>query len=156
MAVQEQIKLDLRQSMKDGDETKKSALRMLLADIVKVEIEKHKKDTGLDDEEVLIIVSRAVKMRQDSADAFDKAGRGELKEQELAEKEVLSKYLPPQITDGELREIIQKSIDEMGVKGISELGKVIGAVMKQVQGKADGSRVRIIANDLLENSSAPR
>jgi len=153
MTIQEQITLDLKQAMKDGDDTKKSTLRMLIADITRVEIEKRKKDTGLDDEEVLGVILRAVKMRQDAADAYDKAGRGKLKEEELAEKEVLSKYLPRQITDEELREIIQKSIDEMGVESIEELGKVIGAVMKQVQGKADGSRVRIIANDLLGNSS---
>lgn len=154
MTIQEQITLDLKRAMKDGDETKKSALRMLIADITRVEIEKRKKDTGLDDEEVLSVISHAAKMRQESADAYDRAGRDELKEQELAEKEVLLKYLPPQMGDEELREIVRKSIDEMGIKDISELGKVIGAVMKQVQGKADGSRVRIIANDLLEDSPA--
>ena len=153
MKVQEQIILDLKQAMKDGAETKKTALRMLLAEITKVEIEKHKRDTGLENEEVISLIARAVKMRQDAAEAYERADRSELREEELAEKEILSKYLPPQIADEELREIIQKSIAEMGVKDISELGKVMGVVMKQVQGKADGSRVRSLAQELLGNSS---
>lgn len=153
MKLQEQIMSDLKQAMKDGEDTKKSVLRMLLAEIIKSEIEKGKRDTGLEDEEVLSLIARAVKMRQDAADAYEKGGRQELVESELEEKEILVEYLPAQMEDDELKEIVQKVITDMGVTDVAELGKVMGNVMKQVQGKADGTRVRTITQELLTNAS---
>ena len=149
MTLKEQITVDVKDAMKERDEIKKTTLRMLLSEIIRMEIEKHKKDDGLDDEEMQQVVTRAAKMRRESATSFEGAGREDLARKELAELEIISQYLPSQMSDGDLRVIVQEVIDKVGAKEPGDIGKVMGEVMGRVSGAADGSRVRTMAQDLL-------
>lgn len=149
MTLKEQITADVKDAMREGDEIKKTTLRMLLSEIIRMEIEKHKKDDGLDNEEMQQVVARAAKMRRESAVSFEGAGREDLAQKELAELEIISQYLPSQMNDTELRAIVQEVIDKVGAKGSGDIGKIMGEVMARVQGAADGSRVRTMAQDLL-------
>ena len=147
--LKEKIFSDLKDAMKQGDEIKKSTLRMLLAEITRVEIAERKKDAGLDNESLLQVVRRSVKMREEAAESYAKAGRSELAEKERKEKDVLLQYLPPQLSDEELRVIAENAIKELNVTGQEAQGKVMQYVMKEVRGRADGARARDIVAGLL-------
>ena len=149
MTLKEQITADVKDAMKEEDEIKKTTLRMLLSEIIHMEIEKHKKDDGLDDEEIQQVVARAAKMRRESAASFDGAGREDLAKKELTELEIISHYLPSQMSDEKIRAIVQEVIIETGAKELSDIGKVMGEAMKRVGGATDGTRVRTMAQDLL-------
>ena len=149
MNLKEQITADVKDAMRAGDDIKKSTLRMLLAEFVKVEIEKHKKDTGLSEEEMQHVVARAAKMRREAALSFEEAGRSDLVEKENAELEIISAYLPEQMNEEDLKNIVQEVISETGAEAPGDMGKVMGEVMKRAGGEADGTRVRTMVQDLL-------
>ena len=147
--LKEKVFSDLKDAMKQGDEIKKTTLRMLLAEITRAEIAERKKDAGLDNESLLQVVRRSVKMREEAAESYAKAGRSELAEKERKEKDVLLQYLPPQLSDEELRVIAENAIKELNSTGPEAQGKVMQYVMKEVRGRADGARARDIVAGLL-------
>ena len=149
MNLKEQIFADVKDAMKERNEIKKSTLRMLLAEIGRVEIDKQKRDTGLDEEELQQVVVRAAKMRRESAASFAAAGRDDLAKQENDELEIISTYLPEQMSDEDLRVIVREIVEKVGAKEPGDMGKVMGEVMGRVGGAADGSRVRAMVQDLL-------
>lgn len=146
MTLKETIEKDLIESMKEKDENTLSVLRMLKSAIKNKEIE-IKKD--LEDADITAAIQSQIKSRRDSVEMFEKADRQELAEKEKAEIEILQKYLPEQMSEEDIRAIIQKAISETGAAGIQDMGKVMGKIMPEVKGKADGSMVSSIVKEEL-------
>lgn len=123
-----------------------STLRMLRAALKNEEIEQRGK---LDDEAVAGVVSREVKKIKDSIDSFRKGDRGDLVEKAEKEISILGAYLPEQLDDDSIRELVRSAIGELGEVTVQDFGKVMSAVMKDAKGKADGSRVSAIVKEKL-------
>ncbi len=149
--METQIKQDLKAAQFAKDETKVSTLRMLLSELTYARVKKGVKNTDeiLEDEEVVTVVAREIKKRQESVEAFEKAGRTELAEKEKAEIEILKVYLPPQMSDEELVKIVEDAISETGAAGVADMGKVIGLVMQKVGQSATGGQVSSIVKQKL-------
>ena len=149
MALKQKILEDLKDAMKSGDSEKRDVLRLIDSAVKNVEIEKGKREEGLGDEEVIEILSRAMKQRQDSISQYEKGGRADLAEKERAEMEIISQYMPEQLGKEELRNIVKSSIEKSKATSKSDFGKVMGMVMAQVKGKTDGNTVKDILNEEL-------
>lgn len=145
MTLKEKISSDLKEAMKSGQTGRRDVLRMLDSAIKNVEIEKGKRETGLSDEEVLEVISRSVKQRNDSIRQFEEGGRGDLAEKEKEEMEILMPYLPAQLSEDEIKKVVVEIISQGG----SDIGKVMGQAMGKLKGKADGNLVRKIVQDQL-------
>lgn len=136
------IHSDLKQAQLDKDELKTNTLRLLLSEIRYAEIRKRETENqSLSDEEVITVIQKEVKKRKEAADGFRHGGRIDSAEKEESEAEVLIKYLPEQLSDEDLQKIIDQAISETGATRISDMGKVIGKVISQVRGSADGARI---------------
>lgn len=142
MKIKDQIKDDLKDAMKAGETEKRDTLRMLDSMIKNEEIAQKSREEGLDDETIQILVKRAVKQRQDSIEQYKKGGRADLVEKEKAEIEILSVYLPEQLSDEDLEKIVKEVIAEVGAESKSDMGKVMGPVMGKVGSASDGGRVK--------------
>lgn len=148
MPLQQKIQQDMIAAMKNGDQLTTSTLRMLKAAIMKFEVSgKEKKEAT--DEESIQIVGKEIKSRKDSVEQFQKGGRDELAAKEEAEIKVLQKYLPAQMTEEELRKMINEIVNQVGAHSKADLGKVMGALMPRVKGKADGAMVNRIVQEML-------
>lgn len=140
--IQEAVKT----AMKSGDRIALSTLRLLLSAIHNEEIDLRKELTAA---EIQKTIATLAKQRNESITLFRKGGREELAQKEEAELRILQKYLPPALSEEELRSLIQQSIGELGAKGVEDLGKVMKQVMPQVSGRSDGKRVNDLARELL-------
>ena len=149
MSIKDQLTEDMKQAMKDREAGKLrlTVIRMVRANIKNVEINDKKE---LNDEEVLAVLMKEVKMRQDSLTEFEKAGRSELAEQAKAEIEILQKYLPEPLSDDELRAMVAEAIAETGDEGPKAIGKLMPAVMAKAKGRADGKRINQMVRELLQ------
>jgi len=150
MSLKTQILDDLKAAMKAGDAARRDTLRMLDSMVKNVEIEKKKRETGLSDEEVQEVVARAIKQRKDAIEQYKSGGRPELAEKENAEVEILSGYMPAQMSEEEVAEEVKKIIAETGAASKAEIGKVMGAAMGRLKGKADGTLVKKIVEENLQ------
>lgn len=137
---------DMKQAMKDKDKLKLSVIRMVKSSIKNEEINQGKE---LTEDQVLTLLNRELKQRRDSLQEFEKAGRDDLAEQNRAEIEVLLQYLPKQLDEAEIRQIVEETIAQVGAASKKDLGKVMGALMPKVKGKADGNLVNKIVQELL-------
>lgn len=144
--LQEQIEQDIIEAMKAKDEAKLSTLRMLKSAIKNSEIQKQ---VELKDEDILGVIQGQIKQRNDSVAMYEQGGRQELADKEKTEIEILKKYLPEQMGEAEIREIVAKAIADTGATGIADMGRVMGAIMPAVKGKADGSLVSSIVKEEL-------
>ena len=133
MTVLEQLKSDLTTAMKAGEKERVGALRMVLS-----ELQKDAKD-GSGDE--LALLRRERKRRLEAAQAYREAGREELAGGEEAEAQLIAGYLPAELPDGELREIVQDAVRSSGAESIRDMGRAMGVAMAAVDGRADGKRV---------------
>ncbi len=149
MTLKEKIIADLKEAMKAGNAEKRDTLRLLDSAIKNSEIEKRKREDGLNDEEVLEVIKRAVKQRQDSVIQFEKGGRPELAENEKREIEILSVYLPEQLGEDEVRAAVKKIIINFESVTQADFGKVMGSVMNELKGQADGNLVKEIVKEEL-------
>lgn len=147
MSLESKIKEDITSAMKAKDATRLSVLRMLKAAITNTSIEKGKSD--LSDDEVLGLVQKQVKQRKESIDNYEKAGRADLVAKEKEEAEILVRYLPKQLSDEELRELIQAAIEKTSATTKMDMGKIMKEVMPQVKGRADGQAINRIAGEML-------
>jgi len=134
------------EAMKARDEIRLSTLRMLSSAL---NYEKIAKQHELNKEEELTVVRRELKKRKDAIEAYEKAGATDRAEKEKKEATILEAYLPAQMDDTELEKIVQETISETGVQGLGEMGKIMGAVMPKVGGRADGGRVSGMVKKLL-------
>jgi uncharacterized protein len=134
------LQADLNTSMKARDELTTATLRMALTAITTEEVA-GKSARELSDDEVLKVLSREAKKRREAAEAFDSAGRTELADRERAEGGVLDAYLPAQIGDAELAELVRAAIAESGATAPNQMGAVMKVVQPKVAGRADGKRI---------------
>ena len=147
MELKEKLNEDLKASMKAGDSVKTSTVRMLKAAISNAEMARRK---SFSDEEVIDIVLSSVKQHKDSIKQYKQGNRPELVAQEEAELVILQAYLPAQMSEAELRVLIEKTISETGAATAKDMGRVIGKIMPLVKGKADNSLVSSIIRESLK------
>ena len=147
--TKQQLQQDLKQSMLAKDALKTSVLRMLLSAINYSEIEKGGAGYEATDEDVLSVIQKEVKQRRDSIEEFKKGGRQELVDKETKELEILQTYLPEQMSEDEIRKSVEETISQTGAKSIRDMGRVMGALMPKLKGKADASLVSKIVRENL-------
>ena len=148
MNLKEKINADLLSAMKAKEEVKLGALRMLKASIMKFEVSGDKKVEATD-ENVLQIIGKEVKQRKDSIEAYKKGAREDLAAKEEAEMKILQTYLPAQMSEEELKTLISRTISQTGAI-VKDFGKVMGTVMAQAKGKADGQTVTRLVKEMLK------
>jgi len=146
MSLIEQIERDYVEAMKSKNESKVSVLRMLKSAIQNSKIQLQKE---LADDDVIKTVQSQIKQRKDSIATYENGGRAELADKEKAEIEILSVYMPEQLSDEELTAIVKSAIDETGATSAADMGKVMGKVMPQVAGRADGGQISTKVKELL-------
>lgn len=146
----QELREGIKEAMKARDEVRLSVLRGLIAACTNELVAKGKKpDEMLSDDEVMAVVSRLAKQRKDSIDQFGKGGRQDLVDKEAAELKILEALLPPQMSREEIEAVVKAKIAELGVADKSGAGKLIGALMKDLRGKADGAEVKAVVESLL-------
>jgi uncharacterized protein YqeY len=138
--LKSRLQADLNAAMKARDELTTATLRMALTAITTEEVA-GKQARELADDEVVKVLTREAKKRREAAEAFDAAGRDELAERERAEGTVLDAYLPSQLDDAELSELVRAAIAESGATAPNQLGAVMRLVVPEVAGRADGKRI---------------
>lgn len=148
MALQDEIMSALKVAMKAKDTTSLEALRAIKSAIL---LEKTSTGGGaeLSNEDEIKLLQKLVKQRKDSAAIFHEQGRADLAEPELAQAEVISKFLPEQLDEEAIAEMVQKIIEETGASGMKDMGQVMGIVSKQLAGKADGKTISGIVKSKL-------
>ncbi|GAB7386318.1 GatB/YqeY domain-containing protein [Bacillaceae bacterium] len=146
MSFIDRLNEDMKQAMKNKDKLKLSVIRMVKASLQNEAIERQRE---LSDDEVLAVLNREVKKRKDSLQEFAKAGRDDLAANVAAEIEVLQQYLPEQLSEEEIRRLVKETIEQVGAASKADIGKVMGAIMPKVRGRADGSLVNKIVQEQL-------
>lgn len=147
MNLVQQLDQDMKTALRNKDKERLSVIRMVRASIKKAEIDK--RPHTLSDEDVMEVILREIKQRKDSLSEYEKAGRMDLAEKERSELEVLQVYLPAQLTEDEVRAIVQETVQEVGATSKADMGKVMGAIMPKVKGKADGKLVNRLVQQAL-------
>lgn len=150
MALRDKIQDDMKAALLGGDRFAGDTLRNLKAAILNEEVAQGKRDEGLADTDVEKVIAREVKKRHESASLYEVNGRGDLAEVERKEAEILSVYLPEQISEADLRIIVQSKIDETGAEGTQATGQIIGLVKKQLGNSVDGSTLARVVKEILE------
>ncbi|MBI2674649.1 MAG: GatB/YqeY domain-containing protein [Candidatus Yanofskybacteria bacterium] len=144
---------DIKTALKSGDANKRLVLSLLQSAIKNKELQKRAKsgkEEELNDDEVLDVIASEVKKRKESIESYEKAGREELAQKERDELGVLMQYMPEQMSEEEIRTEAKKAIAETGAKEIKEMGKVLGALMPKMKGRADGQTVSRITKEEIE------
>jgi uncharacterized protein YqeY len=141
-ALKDRIRTDLTAAMKARDEVTSSTLRMVLSAITTAEVA-GKEARQLSDDEVVTVLASESKKRREASTAFDEAGRAEMAAKERAEAEVIAAYLPAQLSEEEVADLVTSTIAALGVQGegMKAMGRVMGALQSQVKGRADGGVV---------------
>jgi uncharacterized protein YqeY len=137
---------DLKQAMRDGDTVKRSVIRLTMAAIKNAEIARQ---TTLEDADILGVITKEVRQRKESIDAFKQGNRQDLVAKEEAEMAVLEQYLPQQMTREEIVAEVRKVIDEVGAQGLSDKGKVMPQLIAKLKGRADGREINEVVTELL-------
>ena len=148
MSLKDQLAEDLKDAMRQGDDTRKSALRMAIAAIKNAEVAAIKQ---FDDAEVIGVIGKQAKQRRESIEEFGKANRQDLVDKEAAELKVLETYLPAQMSREDVIAVARKVVEEAGAKGPSDKGRVMAALMPRLAGQADGKTVNEVVTELLAN-----
>jgi len=147
-ALKQKLNDDMKQALRSGDKVKLSTLRLLLSAVKYTEIARQ---TALTDADVLGIIAKEVKQRQESILAFKQGNRPDLVAKEEAEMAILQAYLPEQMTRDEIIAEARRVIAEVGAKGIGDKGKVMPKIIAQLKGKADGREINNIVTELLSS-----
>ena len=145
-SLHQTLKEDLKEALRAGDKSRVGIVRLVLAGIKNAEI-----DQGgpLDDAGVVAVLSKEAKRHRESIEAFKKGNRQDLVSKEEAELAVVLEYLPKQMSREEIIEAANRAIEAAGAKGPADKGKVMGRLMAEVKGKADGQQVNAIVSELL-------
>lgn len=150
MSLKDQLANDLKDALREGNEPRKTAIRMVTAAVKNAEVAAIKQ---LDDAEVLVVIARQAKQRHESIEEFRKAGRQDLIDKEEAELRVLQTYLPPRLSREEITEEACKVIAEVGALGPADKGKVMRVLMPRLADRADGRTINEVVSDLLGRPS---
>ena len=146
MSLKEQINNDIKTAMKEKNVPLRDALRLLSSAMKQIEVDERKE---LSDEDIIKIIQKQVKQRQDAMAQYREAGREDLYEQEAAEAAIFETYLPKQLSDEELKTAIAAIIAETGAETMKDIGRVMGAASKTLGATADGKRINECAKALL-------
>ena len=141
MTILEQVQEDVRTAMKAGERERAAALRMV--------VDALQQDAKLGDGDEVAVLQRERKKRLEAADAYQEGGRGEQADVERGEAELIEAYLPEQLSDEELGELVTAAIEETGATEQKQMGQVMSAVMPKLGGRADGKRVSQVVRDKL-------
>jgi len=148
--TKERIKADLTAALKAGDAVLALTLRYLLAEIHNGEIAKGR-DAVLTEEELASLLQKQAKQRTESIEAYQNGGRDDLVDKEKNELKVIQSYLPEQMGEEEIKKLVAEAVSQTGAAGITDMGKVMGALMPAVKGKADGSLVNRLVKEALSS-----
>jgi hypothetical protein len=146
MKMQEKMSAELKQAMIAKDETRMLVLRGILTELKNERVKKMKDLTEGDE---LAVLQHTAKMRKDSIEQFTAGGRMDLADNEAAELKIIESYLPAQMSEGDIEEIVRNAIKDTGAAGQRDMGKVMKHVMEQCRGRADGNKVKEIVTRLL-------
>ena len=149
MGLKEQIPEDLKNALRNKNALELSVLRMLQAALKNKEIDNNKEE--LKDEDVVTVVGAEIKKRRDAVKEYEKVNRPDAADQEKAEIDILMKYMPQQMNEDEIRDVVKSAVEETQAEGMKDIGKVMKVLMPKVKGKADGSIVNKIVRELLED-----
>ncbi len=147
--LKDKIQEDLKQAMLDKAEEKLSTIRMLKSALQYYEIQKGGAGYEATDEDVVEVVGREIKKRKESIELYEKGSRQELADKEKKEMEVLQKYLPEQLSQEDVRKIVDDAISSTGASTMQDMGKVMGVISPQIKGKADGGFVSGLVREKL-------
>jgi hypothetical protein len=148
MSLTQDIAHDLTQAMKEQEEPRLSTLRMLKAELQKLQADKGR-GVEITDEDVHTVIRRLIKQRKDAAEQYASGGANDRAESELSEIKILEPYLPKQLSDEALDEMISQAANEINASSPKDMGKLMKAVMSKAKGLADGSRVKEKVNAFL-------
>jgi uncharacterized protein YqeY len=151
MSIQDHLTEDLKAAMKSGDTLTKDTVRLIRAAIQNAELGS---SNPLDEQGASVVLGKMAKQYRDSITTYRDAGRDDLVTKEQSELGVLLRYLPEQMSEDEVRAIVTAVAGEVGVTGPGDKGKLMGKLMPQVKGKADGSVVNSVVTELLESLSS--
>lgn len=145
--LEEKILNDYREAMKKRDTLKSSVLNFLRADLMNVAIAKKKKD--LDDNDIVAVIRKQIKERRDSIGQFKLGNRLDLAEKESQELEILKTYLPPELSEDEIKKIIEEAVVATEAQGLKDMGRVMKEVAAKVAGRAEGKLVSDLVKERL-------
>ena len=150
MALKEQIMADLKAAMKQKQTDRLRVLRSLKAKLLEKEISERQGGEGdLTDEQAIEVLMKAAKQRKESIEQFEEGDRDDLAEKEREELVIIESYLPEMLTEDEIRDAVREKIDALGAEDMSDMGRVMGAMMQELKGKAEGSKVsRVVKEEL--------
>lgn len=146
MSLKEQLAADMKEAMKAHEKERLAVIRMVRGAVKQQEIDGK---TELDDNGVIAVISKEVKMRRDSMEEFKKGNRQDLVDKTQAEIDVLMPYLPAQLSEDEVRELVKAAVEQTGATTAKDMGKVMGVLMPKVKGRADGKMVNTIVKSFL-------
>ncbi len=140
MALQQDVMTAMKAAMKEKDQTALAALRAIKSELLLAQTGGGASEEMSEEEEIKIL-SKLVKQRKDSAAIYNEQNRSDLAEPELAQAEVISQFLPVQLTESEIEEVVEATISKVGAEGMKDMGKVMGLVSQELAGKADGKTI---------------
>ncbi len=148
VSLKEKLGSDLKQAMRSGDKVRRSVIRLVFAAVKNAEIAQQ---TTLEGTDILGVIAKEVRLRQESIEAFKQGNRQDLVAQEEAELAVLQEYLPEQMSREEIIEAARQVIEEVGAGGPGDKGKVMSRLIPQLKGKADGREINAVVTELLSS-----
>ena len=148
MSLQQDVMAAMKTAMKEKDQLALAALRAVKSEILLAQTQTGTKEELTSEEEIKIL-SKLVKQRKDSAAIFAEQNRADLAEPELAQAKVISQFLPEQLTEEEITNVVKEVIAKVGAEGMKDMGKVMGVVTQQLAGKADGKTIYTIVRQQL-------
>ena len=138
MSLKDEINKEMKAAMKSRDKDRLKTIRLILSEIKRVEVDER---ITVDDQRTLSILAKMIKQRRDSIAQYDSAGRTELSKIETDEIAVINEFLPEALTDDEINNLIEKAISETGAESMKDMGRVMGIIRPQIQGRADAGEV---------------
>ena len=147
MSLKQKLQEDLKSSMKNKDTNKKSVITLIRASIKQYEVDNR---VELGDEEITDLIAKQLKQTRDSRDEFAKAGREDLVEKADADIEILKEYLPQQLSEEELNEIVISTISEVGATSMKDMKNIMSSIMPKVKGRADGKLINELVKKNLQ------
>lgn len=146
MTLLEKIQADLKEALKAKNEIRVSTIRFLMSSIHNAKIEKGQ---DLSDEDVVSVIQKQIKQRKESIEGFEKGSRADLVEKETKEMEILREYLPEQLSESRIKDIVDRTIKEVSASSVNDIGKVMGKLAGELKGKADMLQVSQIVRKKL-------
>jgi uncharacterized protein YqeY len=150
--LKQQIEQDLKTALLAGDKERATTLRGLKSVIWYAEVATGVRDTGLSDEEIVELFYKELKKRQESADLFERGGNLQKRDAELDEKSLIEAYLPRQLSEEEIQELVVEAIAQTEAQGMQDMGRVIAGVKQKVGGAADGATIARLVKQRLQQS----